>query len=565
MSNSLQEAMISNDYYDYIIPSIVDLSSLTDLLPEIRVLKIDSEYSLLIVPAPRNPALFEFTRYNTIPNLFMLQDTTSLEVSGITQVQNLTNLNLTGEGVLIGFIDTGIDYTNRVFRDAAGNTRIEAIWDQSIQGGPTPENFPYGTEYLKDDIDRALRSENPQEVVPSTDTNGHGTFLASITAGTAIPEEDFIGAAPRAAIAMVKLKEAKNYLKEFFYFSGSDPVFQESDIIIAYSYLRNLALKLHLPLVVCIGLGTNQGDHAGGMPLSSVLSGTTALIMNAVVVATGNEAGRAHHFFGELPENVSYETVEVLVPEGSSGFFLELWVRSPDAFSVGFVSPTGEVVNRIPFGLNNTVNAGFILDPTTIEVHYETVQTVSGSQLIFMRFRQPSPGIWRIRVYGPRVLFGTFHMWLPIYGFTDPDIVFLQPDAYTTLTSPSDASNVVATGTYDAYTNGLYLNSGRGNTALGIQKPDFCAPGVNLTGMNTRGNLTSRTGSCLAAGLTAGSAALIMEWGLRRNPYILFNSAEIRDFLIRGTVRDSGTVYPNREWGYGKMNVYRSFASFFER
>ena len=68
----------------------------------------------------------------------MLQDTTSLEISGITQVQNLTNLNLTGSGVLIGFIDTGIDYTNRVFRDAAGNTRIEAIWDQSLQGGATP-------------------------------------------------------------------------------------------------------------------------------------------------------------------------------------------------------------------------------------------------------------------------------------------------------------------------------------------------------------------------------------------------------------------------------------------
>ncbi len=138
MPNSLQEAIVSNDYYDYIIPSIFDLSTLSDILPEIRLLEMDSAYSLLNVPAPRNTALFEYTRYNTIPNLFMLQDTTSLEISGITQVQNLTNLNLTGSGVLIGFIDTGIDYTNRVFRDAAGNTRIEAIWDQSLQGGATP-------------------------------------------------------------------------------------------------------------------------------------------------------------------------------------------------------------------------------------------------------------------------------------------------------------------------------------------------------------------------------------------------------------------------------------------
>ena len=564
MPNSLQEAIVSNDYYDYIIPSIFDLSTLSDILPEIRLLEMDSAYSLLNVPAPSNTALFEYTRYNTIPNLFMLQDTTSLEISGITQVQNLTNLNLTGSGVLIGFIDTGIDYTNRVFRDAAGNTRIEAIWDQSLQGGATPRHFPYGTEYRREEINQALQADNPLDVVPSTDTNGHGTFLASVTAGSALPEENFIGAAPESMIAMVKLKEAKDYLKEFFYYSGTDPVFQETDIIMAYSYLRNLAMELQIPLVVCIGLGSNQGDHAGGMPLSVVLSGTSTLITNAVVAACGNEAGRAHHYYGELPESVSYETVEILVPEGSPGFFLETWVRSPDAFSVGFVSPTGEVVSRIPFGLNNTVNAGFILDPTTIEVHYETIQAVTGSQLIFMRFRRPSPGIWRVRVYGPRVLFGSFHMWLPVYGFTEPDIVFLKPDAYTTLTAPSDASNIIATGTYDAYSNSLYLNSGRGNTTLDVQKPDFCAPGVGLTGMNARGNLTTRTGSCLAAGLTAGSAALVMEWGLKRSPFLLFNSAEIRDFLIRGTVRDPGIVYPNREWGYGKLNVYRSFTSFFE-
>ena len=202
-----------------------------------------------------------------------------------------------------------------------------------------PRHFPYGTEYRREEINQALQADNPLDVVPSTDTNGHGTFLASVTAGSALPEENFIGAAPESMIAMVKLKEAKDYLKEFFYYSGTDPVFQETDIIMAYSYLRNLAMELQIPLVVCIGLGSNQGDHAGGMPLSVVLSGTSTLITNAVVAACGNEAGRAHHYYGELPESVSYETVEILVPEGSPGFFLETWVRSPDAFSVGFVSP----------------------------------------------------------------------------------------------------------------------------------------------------------------------------------------------------------------------------------
>lgn len=129
--------------------------------------------------------------YNAIPTLYTLLDTTSMEASGILQVFNQPSLNLKGEGVLIGFIDTGIDYQNSLFLNADGSSRILGIWDQTI---PDPENpgntkhgiirqtpsqsFHYGQEFTKEQIDAALASEQPLELVPSTDTQGHGTFLA---------------------------------------------------------------------------------------------------------------------------------------------------------------------------------------------------------------------------------------------------------------------------------------------------------------------------------------------------------------------------------------------------
>src|SRR5699024_10550911 len=193
-----------------------------------------------------------------------------------------------------------------------------------------PAAFPYGSEYRKEDIARALSSDDPYTVLPSRYENGHGTSMASIAAGSRLPEQDFTGAAPRASIAVVKLKEAKEYLKEFFCFSGSGPVYQETDIIMGYSYLTDLARSLNMPLVVCIGLGSNQGEHSGGMPLEVVLGGANRYISNAVVTAAGNEGGRSHHYYALLDGQENYRTVEILVQENTPGFYAELWTQSPE-------------------------------------------------------------------------------------------------------------------------------------------------------------------------------------------------------------------------------------------
>ena len=209
-------------------------------------------------------------------------------------MQNYPTLELQGSGVLIGFVDTGIDYQNPIFRNLDGTTRIAGIWDQTLQDGMPPEGFLYGTEYTEDMINEALRSDTTQEMVPTSDEQGHGTFLASIAAGGASEEEEgFLGAAPDAQIAVVKLKEAKRYLKEFYLINTDAPCYQENDIMLGVTYLNNLANKLELPLIICIALGTNMGSHSANSPLTSQLDIYANTANRAVVIGSGNEANAA--------------------------------------------------------------------------------------------------------------------------------------------------------------------------------------------------------------------------------------------------------------------------------
>ena len=213
--------ILAQNYGDFIIPN---RQGFLENYREYGAQVLNRYYGLIHYPL--NGRFLEYLSsftYNFTPKILTLMDTVSLDASGITRVQNQPTLNLKGSSILMGFVDTGIDYTHPVFRRSDGSSRIYGIWDQTIQTGTPPEGQYYGTEYPNEQLNEALRSDTPAALVPTEDTNGHGTFLAGVAAGSAIPEEDFIGAAPEAAIAMVKLKEAKDYLKEFYFATGPRP------------------------------------------------------------------------------------------------------------------------------------------------------------------------------------------------------------------------------------------------------------------------------------------------------------------------------------------------------
>ena len=558
---SIREMILSEEYADVIVPYF---PCFLNQYREQGAQVFNEYYGMIHYPlSERSFAAFfeEGFFYTTVPKLYTLLDTVNLDAAGITQVQNQPVLKLTGQDIILGFIDTGIDYTHPAFRRSDGSSRIYGLWDQTVQTGTPPYDLEYGSVYTRQEINQALALEDPYSLVPSQDEIGHGTALAGIAAGTALPENDFAGAAPQAMIAAVKLKPAKEYLKSFFYVTGDAPAYQMTDIMAGIRYLIRLSEELFKPLVICLGLGTSQGAHSGDSPLDSMLSVTNQFRGIIGVSAAGNEAGRAHHYYGTALNSTEYNAVEILVKEGTRGFCAELWGQPPEVYAVGFESPLGEVVQKIPPRLSYSENISFILENTKIFVSSEIIQTVSGSQLIFIRFTDPTPGSWKIRVYTGNYNSGSYHIWLPITGFSNPDVTFLEPNPDTTITSPGTSLSVITTAAYNAYNNSLYLNSSRGYTRTGQIKPDIAAPGVNVFAPAPRQRYTTITGTSAAAAITAGASALVMEWGMNRTPSRIFNSEEMKSLFIRGAQRRGDNLYPNREWGYGLLDVYQVFVS----
>ena len=300
-----REQILSSDYYDFIASQLGE-NEFEDLITEDTCMhEVEFVYNIIHVEKERaDPLEFGRYSYNAIPKCYTLLDEAAMTQAGILQVQNYPTLNLQGTDVIIGLIDTGIDYQNPIFRNLDGSTRIAGIWDQTIQDGTPPEGFFYGTEYRREQIDEALQSENPLSVVPSTDENSHGTFLASLAAGGASEENRFIGAAPDATLAVVKLKPAKQYLKDFYEIHTDAACYQETDIMLGLSYLNGLAAQLDMPLVICIAVGTNLGGHSASSPLNGLLEIYANLAQRVIVIGTGNEANKRHHYLG-VSQNIN--------------------------------------------------------------------------------------------------------------------------------------------------------------------------------------------------------------------------------------------------------------------
>lgn len=553
---------VSEDYSDIIFryqltPELL-LSELNQYFPQI----VDTQYSILHAPLSRQFATMEQIGYPGVPKLFTDVDTVSLESTGILAIHNQPVLSLRGNNVMIGFLDSGIDYTHPAFRNPDGTTRILRIWDQTDQSGPAPDGMMYGTEYTEEQINQALFSPDPYEIVRQRDELGHGTAMAGIACGSPDVNADFIGAAPEGRIIFVKLKPAKQYLRDYFVIPEDALAYQETDLMLGVRYMVDISRQLGLPLVICMTLGTNQGGHTGTTPLEEVL---TSAQFNAGVYAvsgTGNEVGQGHHYLGNISRAGEFTDVEILVEEETRGFTLEFWADAPELYSIGFTSPLGETIQQIQPRKDLAHEFNFILENSRIFLTYALVEMLSGSQLAMMRFESPTPGVWRIRVANISHVSGIFHMWLPITGLADPSIRFYTPNTDTTLVIPSCAEPIITTGTFNAYNGSMFRNSGRGYTRNNLVKPDFVTPGVDLTAPSPGGIYTSRTGSCAASALAAGATALLVESGLRREASRYFTPREIKSLFQRGAVRSDMYFYPNRELGYGIINVYGTFESF---
>lgn len=485
-----------------------------------------------------------------------------LNASNILTLRETPGFELEGEGVLVGFVDTGIDYMNPIFQYNNNSTKIVSIWDQTIQSEDhDPQGFYYGSEFSREQINNALNSPNPLDIVPSTDEIGHGTALAGVTAGFPQPDYGFIGIAPKAEIVAVKLKPAKPYLKEFFKIPEESICYQENDIILGIKYLLHVAETLNRPIVICLGLGTSQGSHTGNEILSTYLTSVSRNPGVAVVVAGGNEGNRGRHYFKESDSGDNLNFFDLNVGGKEKGFTMELWCLAPNTVSLDVIPPASDDIIHIP---------SITTKLDTIKVNYQDTQILidshvreagSGDQLIIVRFDHPISGTWRFRVEGKGTLPTKYHVWLPMDNFITQGTFFLNPNNFTTLTAPGNSNFAIVVTAYNHINDTLFYNASNGFTANGFFKPDLAAPGINILSPVLNNEFARLTGTSLAAAHTAGIAAMILEWAIVRGNYPTINTNEVRNLFIKGAKRCPDISYPNEQWGFGILDIFKTYVT----
>lgn len=561
MTSQNVNTLTSEDYADLLIEN-TDGQYLLQKFSEYSIHPINFLLSVVNVPVSfiTNQTIWEFG-YSVMPSLLGLVSQASLEASGIQRLRNIPNFNLRGQGVLLGIIDSGIDYTNPIFRNEDGTTRIASIWDQSITSANPPEGLHYGTEYTREQINHALMSENPLAIVPSSDENGHGTMVAGIAGGKEVPRNNFYGVAPDAEFVIVKLKPAKKYLKDFFYLPENAICFQENDIAFALEYLLNVNSRLNRPMAICIAVDTTQGSHDGRGTLSNQVSLLAATEGIAIILSAGNEGNTRRHYYGKIDKASGFHTVELNVGKNTAGFSMELWGQRPSTLSVDITSPSGEYKPRISAGRDEYREITFVFENTVIYLDYQMVESQSGDQLILFRFSQPAPGIWKFNVYERGDLSQGFHIWLPMSGFIPEDTFFLNSNPYTTVLTVGNALVPITVTACNTADDSLYVSASKGFTRLGETKPDIAAPGVNIIGPALNKTFSGFSGTSVAAAHTAGVAAMLLEWGIVRGNLTTMSTIEMKKLIVRGARRELDIEYPNRDWGYGILDIYNVFDS----
>ena len=459
----------------------------------------------------------------------------------------------TGRGVIIGAVDTGIDYTHLDFReDVDGDgfeesSRILAIWDQTA-------GFS-GTEYTKEEIETDLANGHGSSagIVRQKDTNGHGTHVMSIAAGDGSSSgAGFVGVAPNAWIVMVKTT----------YFT--------SDILEAVEYIFDLADSLGLPAVVNLSLGGHDGPHDGTSLFEQGLDELLDEPGRAIVVSAGNEGDLALHASANLRGGSDSFTIE---PDGWETE-LAIWYPGTAAFTLA-ITPPGEAPIIVPFGTETGV-VTTLAGNLRVDNASGGANPRNGDHHAYLRLSNlASTASWGITVSdtggGDG---GIFDAWV-----TDGGATLGGGDSSSTIDEPGNARSVITVGSFNTKAvwpsmsgqqnflgtyplQVLSTFSSQGPTRDGRTKPEICAPGAWIcaalsTDAIWQGYLlhpdtvhTMELGTSMAAPHVSGAAALLfaVDPGLTAD--------EVKTALVQSAIQDgfTGSV-PNLRWGFGKLDV----------
>ncbi|OOM76225.1 S8 family serine peptidase [Clostridium sp. BL-8] len=497
----------------------------------------DLGFNFAIVNIPRDKldqlSLSNTIQYIELPKSLYEQDEESNRVSCILDLP--TNFAVSGEGILVGFVDSGIDYTHPAFMNTEGTTRIEYIYDLSTGGNI----------YNKQTINEAIKSSDPFSIVPSRDDTGHGTHVAGIACGGGRINQMYRGVAPSASIAMVKASRGAAALS--------------SQIMQGIKFLIDRSKELNLPLVISLSLSTNDGAHDGSSILEQYVRTIENLERVSIVIAAGNEGDAGHHVGGELSKtkraifNISSDEKSVV---------MNLYKPILPNIAISIINPTGQSSGNVNIQegyIQGAIGRDrydiYVAGPKPFELNSE-IKVILSARSDFL-----AEGVWTLEINVLNEYLGIYSIWLPVLEGLNPKTRFLEPNQYNTLGIPATVDNIIAVGSYNYRTNNLSSFSGRGAQNQGnLVRPDLAAPGEGILGPVPGGGYDTKTGTSMAAPQVAGICALMMQWGIVKgnDPYLF--GQRLKYYLLRGAKRRRTDVtYPNPLWGYGEVCALNSF------
>ena len=446
---------------------------------------------------------------------------------------------LTGKGVLVAVIDSGIDYYHPDFRNPDGTTRIGLLADQDRE-----------RIYTREEINAALETGSRTSalaLVPSTDPSGHGTAVAAIAAGNGREGNGvYRGVAYESELMVVKLGTPL-----------TDSFPRTTQLMKALDLVVRRAQDMNRPLAVNISFGNTYGSHDGTSLLETFINDMSGIGRNVIVAGTGNEGTGAGHRAGSLVMGQE-ENAQLSIAPYETGMGVQLWKSYVDQFSIRLVTPSGEIIGPIDSRLGpQELRYG----GTQILIYYGKPSPFSRAQEVYFDFLPVrdylDSGIWTFRLTPERIVTGRYDMWLPSRGILNPSTRFLRPVPETTLTIPSTASNVISVGAYDDSYRAYADFSGRGFTRqTGQVKPDLAAPGVDIVAARRGGGYEAVTGTSFAAPFVTGSAALLMQWGILQGNDPFLYGEKVKAYFTRGARHLPGyDVWPNERLGYGTLCV----------
>lgn len=498
----------------------------------------DLGFNFAVVNIPRDKldqlALSNTIQYIELPKTLYEQDEESNKVSCIPQLS--PNFDVSGEGVLVGFVDSGIDYTHPAFMNSTGTTRIEYIYDISTGGNI----------YNKETINEAIKSSDPFSIVPSLDNTGHGTHVAGIACGGGRINQMYRGVAPNASIAMVKAARGTAALS--------------SQIMQGIKFLIDKGKELNMPLVISLSLSTNDGAHDGSSILEQYIRTISNLERVAITIAAGNEGDAGHHVGGEF-KKTQRQIFNVSSDEKS--IVMNLYKPILPNVSITIINPTGQQSGNINLQegyIQGAIGRDrydiYVAGPKPFELNSE-IKIILSARTGYL-----AEGVWTLEINVLNEYLGAYSIWLPVLEGLNPRTKFLEPIQYNTLGIPATVDNIIAVGSYNYRTSNLSSFSGRGALNQGnFVRPDLVAPGEDIVGPVPNGGYDNKTGTSMATPQVAGICALMMQWGIIKgnDPYLF--GQRLKYYLLMGAKRRRTDVtYPNPSWGYGEVCAFNSLS-----